>query len=178
MTTVPEVKIHSRSIGFSIISNNVFRDRNLSLRAKGLLCTMLSLPDNWDYSIAGLLKIINPIDANGKTTPIHGQSKDALYAILAELENHGYLLREQGRKQNGRLGRTIYHIYDAPQIEKTNLKKKPAVKRPYRENPDTVNSDTANPTQINTKENKVLKESSSPYPLHQTLKIYHLSKLP
>lgn len=164
MTTVPEVKIHSRSIGFSIISNNVFRDRNLSLRAKGLLCTMLSLPDNWDYSIAGLLKIINPIDANGKTTPIHGQSKDALYAILAELEDHGYLLREQGRKQNGRLGRTIYHIYDTPQIEKTNLKKKPAVKRPYRENPDTVNSDTANPTQINTKENKVLKESSSPLP--------------
>lgn len=161
---VPEVKVHSRSAGFSIISNNIFRDRHLSLKSKGLLCTMLSLPDNWDYSIAGLLKIINPSDESGKTSPIHGQSKDALYTILAELEERGYLIREQLRKESGRMGRTVYHVYDTPQKESADLGNKTAGNRPHRENPDTVNPDTDNPTQLNTKENKVLKESSSPKP--------------
>lgn len=164
----PEVKVHSRAAGFSIISNNIFRDRYLSLKSKGLLCTMLSLPDNWDYSIAGLLKIINPSDENGKTSPIHGQSKDALYTILAELEERGYLVREQLRKESGRMGRTVYHVYDTPQKESADLGNKTAVNRPRRENPDTVDSDTDNPTQLNTKENKVLKESSSPKPPQPT----------
>lgn len=169
---VAEARVHSRTGGFTIIDNGIFKDRTLSLKAKGLLCTVLSLPPEWDYSIRGLLKIINP-SHDGKLKPLQGQSRDGLYATLSELEKRGYLIREQTRDENGKLGKLLYHFFDAPQsrgaILPSNAVALPrtASSTPHTENPDTAKSRTENPPQLSTYSKKELKEinhSSSPAP--------------
>lgn len=80
--------------GYTIIDNAIFRDSRLSAKAKGLYCQMLSLPDNWEYSKAGLTTLF----------------KDELISIesgLNELKKYGYLEIIQKRKPNGR----IYYEY-------------------------------------------------------------------
>lgn len=85
--------------GFQIMPTEHLRDKNLSIKAKGLLCIMFSLPNNWDYSMKGLCKITN----TGIT---------AIRNIIGELELNGYLTREQIR-ENGKF-EYIYHIYFSP----------------------------------------------------------------
>lgn len=87
---------------YTVMANYHLRDENLSLKARGLLSMILSLPDDWDYSLAGLVKI----------------SKDGLTAVRAalhELENNGYVHRERQRDSRGRLGGAIYTVYEYPQ---------------------------------------------------------------
>lgn len=84
------------------MANYHLRDENLSLKARGLLSMILSLPDDWDYSLAGLVKI----------------SKDGLTAVRAalhELEDNGYIHRERQRGPHGRLAGSIYTVYEYPQ---------------------------------------------------------------
>lgn len=91
---------------FTVMSNYHLRDKNLSLKAIGLLSKMLSLPEDWDYSLSGLTTIC----------------KDGLAAIrtaLIELEKNGYIVRERQRSDHGYWGDNLYTIYEMPQVNVT-----------------------------------------------------------
>ena len=87
---------------YTVMANYHLRDDRLSLKARGLLSMILSLPEDWDYSLAGLVSI----------------TKDGLTAVrgaLHELEDNGYIHRERQREPNGRLAGAIYTVYECPQ---------------------------------------------------------------
>lgn len=88
---------------FTIMSNHHLQDNSLSFKARGILSTMLSLPDDWDYTLVGLAKI----------------AKDSVSAVksgIAELEEAGYIKRAQGRAKNGQFSKNIYDVYEIPLI--------------------------------------------------------------
>ena len=128
---------------FTTMSNYHLRDKDLSLKAKGLLSQILSLPDDWDYSVRGLVSICL-------------EGKDCIVTTLKELEIKGYLVRKQLRDANGRLGGIEYIIYETPP--------EPCADSPCTEKPDTVKQDAdrpntgrpdeGNPPQLNTNESK------------------------
>lgn len=84
---------------FTIMNNYHLQDRKLSLKAKGLLSMILSLPDDWAFSIAGLKAISK-------------EGKDSIRSALTELEAKGYLVRKRVRERNGCLGSVIYTFYE------------------------------------------------------------------
>lgn len=88
--------------GFTIVDNKIFIEKKLDLRAIGLLIQLLSLPDDWKYSIKGLAKICKDGEAS-------------IAAGLEQLKKHGYLTVERYRNENGKLGGSIYHIYENPE---------------------------------------------------------------
>lgn len=143
---MPDFKILSRSSGFSVMNNDIFRDLELSHSAMGLLCKMLSLPPEWDYTVKGLVAI----------------SKDGRTAIrrqLTELETAGYLSRTQTRDSAGRMSKTLYIVRDYRQkpenLQKTSgekLQKKPWSGFPTTENPTSVFPTSEKPPQLNTNE--------------------------
>ena len=90
-----------KNCNYTTLSNYHFKDRRLSWKAKGLLSTMLSLPDDWNYSIEGLACLSN-------------DGIKATNSGLIELEKYGYLTRNQKRNQNGHFGVTEYVIYEQP----------------------------------------------------------------
>ena len=113
-----------RTKDYTVMSNCHLRDTSLTLKAKGLLSMMLSLPDEWNYTTRGLASICKEgVDAIGKT--------------LRELENAGYIVRRQLRNAAGKISDTEYVIYEQPQ--------KPDTTSPDTENPDTALPDTENP---------------------------------
>ena len=116
---------------YTTMSNYHLRDRRLSLKAKGLLSLILSLPDGWDYSVRGLASICK-------------ESPDGIATPLKELEKYGYLFREQTRCSNGRLGKVEYVIYEQPQDNSPELEL-PCPEKPYTVKPDTVKPDTVIP---------------------------------
>lgn len=120
----------NKNTNYTVMSNYHLRDMNLSLKAKGLLCVMLSLPDNWDYTIIGLTQILK-------------EGKDSIVSILNELENNGYLERMQVVDSKGRFAGYDYTVYEQPQG-----------RNPCTENPYTDNPHTENPLQLNTNINK------------------------
>ena len=136
---------------FTVMSNYHLRDVELSLKAKGLLSLMLSLPENWDYTTKGLACICK-------------DGVDSITSALKELESHGYLTRQRIRYGNGRLGDITYTIHERP-VEQEAKKEteelpepgEPVQEKPKRENPRQVNLRQAeprqgNPAQLNTKE--------------------------
>lgn len=94
---------------WSQIPNTWLKDKNLSLKAKGLISVMQSLPDNWDFSVRGLASILK-------------EGVDAINAALQELESAGYLTREQIR-ENGKIIDTLYTLYEFPYTENSNMVK-------------------------------------------------------
>ena len=147
---------------FTVMSNFHLRDVELSLKAKGLLSLMLSLPEDWDYTTKGLACICK-------------DGVDSITSALKELENHGYLTRQRTRYENGRLGDITYTIHEKPvgQNEKEELpeQEKPEQEKPKRENPRQVNLKQAepeqgNPAQLNTEQSNTdrLNTSQSIYP--------------
>lgn len=86
--------------GFTVMSNYHFQDKEISLKAKGLLGLMLSLPSNWDYSVNGLVAIVK-------------ENKAAVQTALKELEEHKYLKRTRIQDETGRFD-YIYDIYEKP----------------------------------------------------------------
>lgn len=128
---------------FTVIDNQVFKS-NLSLKARGLLSTMLSLPDNWHFTEAGLVSIL-PKDG-----------RDSLRAAIKELETERFLMREQMRDENGKLGDYIWTFYDYPQVEnqpqqniETQVDYVLQVENPVSENPTSVNPTLDSPTSVN-----------------------------
>jgi hypothetical protein len=86
---------------YTVMSNHHLRDKNLSLKSIGLLSLILSLPDNWNYSQAGLAAICK-------------DGEDSIRNGLKELEQYGYLVRERERDEKGKMKRMVYHIYEVP----------------------------------------------------------------
>ena len=92
-----------RNRGYTVMSNHHLRNRDLTLKAKGLLSQMLSLPDNWDYTLAGLSRI-------------NREKIDAIREAVRELEKAGYIVRSRERDEKGRLRGADYIIYEQPPI--------------------------------------------------------------
>ena len=124
-----------RNRGYTVMSNHHLRNRDLTLKAKGLLSQMLSLPDNWDYTLAGLSRI-------------NRESIDAIRTAVWELEKAGYITRRQGRDEKGKMAAIEYTIYELPQLENPILEN-PTTDNPMLENPMTDNPTSENPTQLN-----------------------------
>lgn len=122
-----------RTKDYTVMSNYHLKDKRLSLKAKGLLSQMLSLPDNWDYTLAGLCHI-------------NRESKDAIRTALQELEKYGYLHRRQTTDASGRFSSNEYIICETP----TDFPVGPSSGCPLSENPTTEKTLTGNPTQLNT----------------------------
>ena len=124
-----------RNRDYTVMSNHHLRNRDLTLKAKGLLSQMLSLPDNWDYTLAGLSRI-------------NRESIDAIRTAVWELEKAGYITRRQGRDEKGKMAAIEYTIYEQPQLENPILEN-PTTDNPMLENPMTDNPTSENPTQLN-----------------------------
>lgn len=129
-----------RTSDYTVMSNYHLRDKALSLKAKGLLSQMLSLPDNWDFTLSGLCYI-------------NRESKDAIRTAINELEKAGYIVRGQKKTADGKFGRNEYIIYEQP-LEKERLSENPTSEKPISENPLTEKPlsekpSTENPTQLN-----------------------------
>lgn len=138
---------------FTVIDNQVFKS-NLSLKARGLLSTMLSLPDNWHFTEAGLVSIL-PKDG-----------RDSLRAAIKELETERFLMREQMRDENGKLGDYVWTFCDYPQVEnqpqqniETQVNCVRQVENPVSENPTLDSPTSVNHTQLNTKQSNTDGES-------------------
>ena len=134
--------------GFTVMSNYHLRDKNLSLKAKGLLSQMLSLPEEWDYTLAGL-------------SFINREKIDAVREAIKELESAGYIIRTRERDEKGRLKGTEYVIYEQPQQENPEVEN-PASDNPTLDNPTLEKPTLENPMQLNTyKRNKEISNTDS-----------------
>ena len=155
---------------FTIVDNDIFMDKRLSYKDLGLLCQLLSLPDNWNFNVPGL-------------SSLHTDGKASVMAGLENLEKYGYLTRKQARSEGGYYAGYDYYIYQDPKQNKdyspsgeipltvedqrytenrktdnriTDKRKtdKPSTDYPSAENPPTVNRITDNQSQLNTICNK------------------------
>ena len=136
---------------YTTVSNYHLRDKNLSLKSIGLLTIMLSLPDDWDYSLEGLTKI----------------TKDGLASVrtaVKELEDNKYLVRNQGRNKNGKFGDIEYLVYETPICEKP-ISVKPKTEKPISENRTQLNTNITK--ELN---NKILNNKyNTPSPIANTI---------
>ena len=119
-----------RNKGYTVMSNYHLRDKSLSLKAKGLLSQILSLPEDWDYTLSGLCYI-------------NRESKDAIRTAVNELERAGYIERHQTTDEGGKFSSNEYIIHEQP----TSLP--PSLDKPLSENPTTEKPPSGNPTQLN-----------------------------
>lgn len=123
-------RIHKTN-DYTTMSNSHFRDKTLSWKAKGMLSTMLSLPDYWDYSLAGLTTLSTDGDKSTRSA-------------IKELEEHGYLTRTPIRGNDGKITDWQYTIYERPFTEN------PSTEKPLVENAQVDNAQVENGTQLNT----------------------------
>ena len=150
-----------RTRDYTVMGNHHLKDSNLSLKAKGLLSMMLSLPDEWNYTTRGLAAICKEgVDAIGKT--------------LKELELAGYIIRRQLRGKDGRISDTEYTIFEKPRKPSPPDTTLPDTENPYLDTPDTAEPYTEKPAQLNkdrrNKEKEIPDRSSTdisnPDPIH------------
>ena len=134
-----------RTRDYTVMCNHHLKDSGLSLKAKGLLSMMLSLPDEWNYSTRGLAAICK-------------EGVDAIGKALKELEQAGYIVRRQLRGADGRICDTEYTIYEQPRPPDTAL---PDTENPYLDIPDMEQPDTDNPAQLNTKKSNTKKSNTN-----------------
>ena len=127
-----------RNTGYTVMSNHHLRNKELSLKAKGLLSQMLSLPEDWDYTLAGL-------------SHINREKIDAIREAVKELEKAGYIVRSRERDEKGRLRGADYVIYEQPQPREpeaaTSVGQPPILDLPALENPTLENPTLEKPTQ-------------------------------
>ena len=97
-----------RNSGYTVMSNHHLRNKELTLKAKGLLSQMLSLPEDWDYTLAGL-------------SHINRESIDAIRTAVWELEKAGYILRQQGRDEKGKMTAIEYTIYETKWVSERSV---------------------------------------------------------
>ena len=138
--------------GYTVMSNHHLRNHTLSLKAKGLLSQMLSLPEDWDYTLQGLAQI-------------NKESIDAIREAVRELEQAGYITRSRERDARGCLRGTIYTIYEQPQTQPEPEKPAqavPALVQPTLEKPMLDSPALENPTQLNTKRKNKERQNTDP----------------
>ena len=109
---------------YTVMSNHHLRDTGLSLKSKGLLSMMLSLPEDWNYTTRGLAKICK-------------EGTDSIGSALKELERAGYIVRNRLRDSKGKIVDVEYVIYETPHP--------PEPDGPCEDEPDTEHPDTENP---------------------------------
>jgi len=149
---------------YTVMSNHHLRNTELSLKAKGLLSLMLSLPEDWDYTMRGLSRICK-------------DGIDSIRVGVQELEAQGYLVRQRVRLPNGQLGSVEYTILEQPMppqpkpeiptLEKPMLENptqvKPTLDSPTQEIPTQLNKDILNTNLSNTDEsNPILSNPPTP----------------
>ena len=136
--------------GYTVMSNHHLRNHTLSLKAKGLLSQMLSLPEDWDYTLQGLAQI-------------NKESIDAIREAVRELERAGYIERSRERDERGCLRGTVYTIYEQPHTEPTPeepAQEEPTQEKPTLEKPMLEKPTLENPMQLNTESTKKRKRQS------------------
>lgn len=119
--------------GYTITPNYHQRDRTITLKAKGLLSQMFSLPKDWDYTLKGLAYI-------------NMEGIDAIRSGIRELEKAGYIERTRIRDENGRLRGTKYKVYAKPPSPKSDS---PTLENPTQVTPMQDKPTQENPTQLN-----------------------------
>lgn len=134
-----------KNANYTTLSNYHFKDKRLSWKAKGLLSTMLSLPDNWDFTVEGL-------------ATLSGDGVKSTSSGLKELEEYGYLVREQHRNEKGFYAETCYNVYEQP-VEK-------AEESPERELTEPTNDYNSQPICQNGRTDESL-ENSGVHPISQ-----------
>ena len=128
-----------KNSGYTVMSNHHLRNRALSLKAKGLLSQMLSLPEDWDYTLQGLARI-------------NRESIDAIRQAIRELEQAGYIQRSRERDEKGRLRGADYVIFELPQPVPASVSptlENPTLDNPTLEKPTLEKPTLENPTQLN-----------------------------
>ena len=123
------MRVH-KTANFTVMSNYHFKEKKMSLKAKGLLSLMLSLPEDWDYSVAGL-------------TTLSKDGKDGVMTALAELEKFGYLTRTRLVNDKGQFDGIEYNIFESPQ-------EKPITEKPISVNSISEKPISEKPAQLNT----------------------------
>ena len=137
-----------KNTNYTVMSNHHLRDKSLSLKAKGLLSLMLSLPDDWDYTLRGL-------------ATLSSDGIDSVRTSIVALEKARYITRRQTFDEKGRFSGNEYHVYEFPMPES------PSSDEPLSGNPTTGNTSSGNPTQINKERtNKGWKNSNRRYKLY------------
>lgn len=135
-----------KNSGYTVMSNHHLRNRALSLKAKGLLSQMLSLPEDWDYTLQGLARI-------------NRESIDAIRQAIRELEQAGYIQRSRERDEKGRLRGADYVIFELPQPVPASVS--PTLENPTLENPTQENPTLENPMQLNKDKKRLLDREKS-----------------
>lgn len=128
-----------RSGGYTVLPNGILRDTGLSLKTKGLFAIILSLPEGWDYSVAGLATVA-------------GCGRDAIRGALKEMEAAGYLTRQRAHGEGGKFTGVVYTIRDTAgplSGNPTMDDPAPLSGNPTTDNPTTVFPTSENPTQLN-----------------------------
>ncbi|MBC8586660.1 helix-turn-helix domain-containing protein [Paratissierella segnis] len=151
---------------YTVMSNHHLRNTELSLKAKGLLSLMLSLPENWDYTTKGLSRICK-------------DGIDSINSGVKELEANGYVIRRRLRNEKGQLTTTEYTIFEQPQPLDTNdippkgenpILDNPTQEKPILENPILDKPILEKPHQLSTNilnTDLLSMEVSNPYPSNQ-----------
>lgn len=141
MSNLQQCRVERVERDFTVLSNRIVRDKNISLKAKGLFLVVMSLNEsNWDFSINGLTKIVK-------------EGKNAIYGIIDELKEHGYCHYEQRRDENGKMLDAEYTFLEEPRYVSEN--------NPLPNCRETDNRDTENRTQLNTENNQRPKKEES-----------------
>ena len=142
---------------YTVMANHHLRNKALSLKAKGLLSLMLSLPDDWDYTTKGLAMICK-------------DGVDSICSTVRELESAGYIQRRRVRDAHGRLGEIEYTILERPvetagaveaeKAETSPKREKPVLVNPVLENPEQAEPEQEKPAQLNTKKSNTQKSKT------------------
>ena len=148
-----------RTRDYTVMSNHHLRDKALSLKSKGLLSMMLSLPEDWNYTTRGLAKICK-------------EGVDAIGGALRELESAGYIVRHQLRDRQGRISDTEYVIYEQPQPKAPDTPQpdmaSPDTENPYLDKPDTEKPAELNIEKSNTQKQNIYGSSTDSIPFRAT----------
>lgn len=127
--------IVQRTAGYTVMSNYHLRDKHLSLKAKGLLSVILSLPEDWDYTIAGMAMICDT-------------GKDSIRASVVELEKAGYINRKRLKAEGGKFAGNQYTIREVPATVEQPLSAFPTMDKPTMEKPTSEKPSLEKPTEI------------------------------
>ena len=127
------IRVH-KTANFTVMSNYHFKEKKMSLKAKGMLSLMLSLPEDWDYTVAGLVTLSS-------------DGKDSVNSALKELESFGYLSRRRMTNEKGQFAGMEYNIFEQPQekpIADKPIQDTPIQDKPMQENRPQLNTNSIN----------------------------------
>lgn len=144
---VARIKVEKKQTNFTIVPNEILQSKDLSLQAKGLIAQCLSFPDNWNYSINGLVAVVK-------------EGKTAVMNTIKELERHGYVKRNRIHDENGKFAGIEYVITDYPNLDKPHTENlnmvKTQVNQPYAGKPNMVKPNTDKPISENQTQNNTI----------------------